>query len=224
MRENVPRTSKKRESSIVRQEQIIDAAQKLILRNGSEHVTIRRIAKEVGISEGAIYRHFKSKSDIFCLLLDNVGETLLGDIESSIIPNGTAIESLSNIMSTQLAAISKRHGMSFQIIAEVISLGDKKLNRQLADIMNKYLVRIKNLLAQGVESGVISEGIDPAAAALLFFGMVESISNYWTLNNYKFELEEKARPMWDIFQKAVTKNAVESSANIVVEAEAEIRS
>jgi AcrR family transcriptional regulator len=216
----MPRTSKRRESSSVRQEQIIDAAQKLILKNGSEHVTIRRIAKEVGISEGAIYRHFKSKSDIFCLLLDNVGENLLGDIESSIIPEGSVTESLSNIMSTQLSAISRRHGMSFQIIAEVISLGDRKLNRQLADIMNKYLVRIKNLLTQGIEAGVIKEDIDPDAAALLFFGMVESISNYWTLNNYKFGLEEKARPMWDIFQKAIAKPANKG----VLTTESEIRS
>ena len=216
----MPRTSKRRESSSVRQEQIIDAAQKLILKNGSEHVTIRRIAKEVGISEGAIYRHVKSKSDIFSLLLDNVGENLLEDIESSIIPEGSVTESLDNIISTQLATISKRHGMSFQIIAEVISLGDRKLNRQLADIMNKYLVRIKNLLTQGIEAGVIKEDIDPDAAALLFFGMVESISNYWTLNNYKFGLEEKAKPIWDILQKAITRKVDKP----VTAMESEIRS
>jgi AcrR family transcriptional regulator len=213
----MPRTTKKRESSSVRQEQIIEAAQKLILKNGSEHVTIRRIAKEVGISEGAIYRHFRSKSDIFSLLLENVGENLLGDIENSIIPEGSVTESLNNIISTQLTTISRRHGMSFQVIAEVISLGDKKLNRQLAEIMNKYLARIKSLLTQGVETGVIREDIDLDAAAMLFFGMVESLSNYWTLNNYKFALEDKARPMWDILHKSIINNG--AGFNIPVESE-----
>jgi AcrR family transcriptional regulator len=200
----MPRTTKRRESTTVRQEQIIEAAQKLILKYGSEHVTIRRIAKEVGISEGAIYRHFKSKSDIFCLLLDNVGESLLADIQQSIIPEGGIIESLDSILTTQIANIAKRHGMSFQIIAEVISLGDKKLNKQLSDIMNKYLIRLKSLLMHGVEAGEIRDDIDLEAAAMLFFGMVESLSNYWTLNNYKFSLEDRARPMWAIFRKAIT--------------------
>ena len=199
----MPRTSKRRESTSVRQEQIIDAAQKLILKYGSEHVTIRRIAKEVGISEGAIYRHFKSKSDIFCLLLDNVGENLLGDIEQSIIPEGGIIESLDGILTNQVANIAKRHGMSFQIIAEVISLGDRKLNKQLSDIMTKYLDRVKNLLAHGVETGEIRSDINLEATAMLFFGMVESLSNYWTLNNYKFNIEDKIGPMRDIFHKAV---------------------
>jgi TetR/AcrR family fatty acid metabolism transcriptional regulator len=216
----MPRTTRRRESTSVRQEQIIDAAQKLILKNGSEHVTIRRIAKEVGISEGAIYRHFKSKSDIFCLLLDNVGENLLGDIESSIITEGSVTESLHNILLTQLATINKRHGMSFQVIAEVISLGDRKLNRQLAEIMSKYLVRIKNLLIKGVEIGEFRGDIDPEAAAMLYFGMVESVSNYWTLNNYKFVLEEKMKPMWDIFQMAIAKLVDKA----VIVTESEIRS
>ena len=93
--------------------------------------------------------------------------------------------------------------MSFQIIAEVISLGDRKLNKQLADIMNKYLSRIKNLLAHGIETGEIRNDIDLDATAMLIFGMVESLSNYWTLNNYKFNIEDKIVPMRDIFHKAV---------------------
>ncbi len=199
----MPRTSSRRESTSVRQEQIIEAAQKLILKYGSEHVTIRRIAKEVGISEGAIYRHFKSKSDIFCLLLDNVGESLLADIQQSIIPEGSIMESLESVLTTQIANIAKRHGMSFQIIAEVISLGDKRLNRQLSDIMSKYLSRVESLLASGVQTGEIRGDIDLEAAAMLFFGMVESLSNYWTLSNYKFSLEDKTRPMWALFRKAI---------------------
>jgi len=199
----MPRTTSKRKSTSIRQEQIIEAAQKLILKYGSEHVTIRRIAKEVGISEGAIYRHFKSKSDIFCLLLDNVGENLLGDIEQSIIPEGSIMESLESVLTTEIANIAKRHGMSFQIIAEVISLGDKRLNRQLSDIMSKYLNRVESLLESGVKTGEIRGDIDLEAAAMLFFGMVESLSNYWTLSNYKFSLEDRTRPMWAIFRKAI---------------------
>jgi len=52
--------TKGRRSTTVRKKQIMDAARKLIMRSGSEHVTIKNMAKAVGISDGAIYRHFKS--------------------------------------------------------------------------------------------------------------------------------------------------------------------
>ena len=44
------------------------------------------------------------------------------------------------------------------------------------------------------------------AAALFFFGMMGSVSNYWTLSGYAFDLEEKIKPMWDIFQRAIVKS------------------
>ena len=44
---------------------------------GSEHITMKGIASEVGISEAAIYRHFNEKRDILLLLVDDVGANLL---------------------------------------------------------------------------------------------------------------------------------------------------
>ena len=52
--------AQKRKSTAVRKQQIIEAARKLIIKSGSEHLTVRSIAKEVNITEAAIYRHFKS--------------------------------------------------------------------------------------------------------------------------------------------------------------------
>ncbi len=74
----------KRRNTEVRQKQIINAAREMIVKNGSEHVTIRRIARAVGISEAAIYRHFKSKADILYLLADHIEENLVGDIERAL--------------------------------------------------------------------------------------------------------------------------------------------
>jgi len=52
----------KRKETAVRQKEIISAARKLIVKYGSEHVTVKRMANEIGVSEAAIYRHFKSKT------------------------------------------------------------------------------------------------------------------------------------------------------------------
>ena len=66
-----------RQNTTVRKKQIMAAARKLIMRSGSEHVTVRNMAKEVGISQAAIYRHFKSKTEILSFLADSVADGLL---------------------------------------------------------------------------------------------------------------------------------------------------
>jgi AcrR family transcriptional regulator len=50
-------------------DKILEAAEKLLLLKGSAHVTTKEIAREVGLSESALYRHFDHKEDIFFALI-----------------------------------------------------------------------------------------------------------------------------------------------------------
>src|SRR5260370_5310446 len=50
-------------------QKILDAAEKLILWKGLARVTTKEIARETGLSEGALYRHFDHKEEIFFALL-----------------------------------------------------------------------------------------------------------------------------------------------------------
>ena len=66
-----------RRSTTVRRKQIIDTARKLIIKKGSENLTIRGIAQEMGFTESAIYRHFRSKLEILSLLVNDILDSLL---------------------------------------------------------------------------------------------------------------------------------------------------
>ena len=192
-------------STLVRQQQIIDAARKLIVKYGSEHLTVRRIAKEVGISEAAIYRHFKSKKEILFFLADQVTYSLLEGIDKARTGNDTSLESIDNILKNHLSAIEQKQGMSFQVIAEIISLGDKKLNKKVSDDIVSYIERLKGLLADGVKSGLVREDIDLEAAATLLFGMIQGLVNIWALSNYKFNLLVRYSSLWNVFKESVIK-------------------
>lgn len=197
---------KKRQNSSVRQEQIIDAARKLVVKYGSEHVTVGRIAKEVGISEGAIYRHFKSKRDVLSGLADRLADDLLEDITKSSARGSTSLELIDTRLSSHLSTIHQRKGISFQVIAEIISLGDKKLNRKISDVINNYISGLKSLLSEGVKSGEVREDADIEAAAMLLFGMIQGLVNIWALSNYNFNLEEKYTQLWNVFREAIIKH------------------
>ncbi|MDQ2907427.1 MAG: TetR/AcrR family transcriptional regulator [Ktedonobacteraceae bacterium] len=50
-------------------QKILDAAEKLILLRGLTRVTTKEIAREIGLTEGALYRHFDHKEEIFFALM-----------------------------------------------------------------------------------------------------------------------------------------------------------
>lgn len=192
-------------TTAVRKDQIVNAAKKLIIKHGSENLTIRAIAHEVGLSEGALYRHFKSKRDILSLLADTIEADLLGDIKVSNIEGESYSKILDNILRGHLSAIKQRQGISFQVIAMCISFGDKKLNKRLSEIINKYIEEIKSLLRRGVESGELRENLDLDGTALLFFGMIQSLVNIWALSNYEMNLEESYESTWNALKECIKK-------------------
>jgi AcrR family transcriptional regulator len=192
-----------RENTQVRQKQIVSAARRLIVKYGSEHVTVRRMAKEIGVTEGAIYRHFRSKSDVLLFLIDDIEETLIGDIEKNTKKGLGTLATLENIMIDHISSIQQRKGVSFQVIAEIISLGDKKLNSKIYGVIEKYIEQIKAILEGGMTSGFVRRDADLDSAALLFFSMTQGLVNLWSLSHYKFDLLEKYKTLWTVYCKAI---------------------
>ncbi len=198
----VPRKIQKRQNTQLRRKQIINALRKLIIEYGSENVTVRRIAKEIRVSQGAIYRHFKSKREILSFLVDYIEETLLHDVESQNRGN-SILEFLEKILKNHISGIEQRRGVSFLVVAEIVSLGDKRLNKQIFEVLNKYIGHIKDILVQGIRSGEIKKDVDPDAAATIFFGLIQGMVTIWALSNYGFALEKRYLGFWNFFQQAL---------------------
>ena len=53
-------------------EKILLTALQLFARDGYEAVSVRNIAEELGITKGALYRHYKNKRDIFDSIVDRM--------------------------------------------------------------------------------------------------------------------------------------------------------
>ena len=196
----------KRENTEVRQQQIIDAAAILIFKYGSEHLTVKKIAAEVGISEAAIYRHFKSKKTILSFLLNHIEEALLKDISPETVANApVTLDVIEKIIRSHFSKIGMRKGISFQVIAEIISLGDRTLNKQASRTIEKYISRLKELLADGVRDGDVRQDIDLEASATLLFALIQGLVNIWSLSTSSFKLVEKFTSLWGVYREAVAR-------------------
>jgi AcrR family transcriptional regulator len=194
---------KRRKTTGVRKDQIVIAAKKLIIKKGSENVTVRAIAKEVGLSEGAIYRHFKSKRDILSLLVDYIEKDWVNELTLSTSHVDSSLSKLDNLFKAHISAIKQRQGLTFQVVAEIVSLGDKKLNQKISGTISRYMTSIQELLSTGVQTGELRKDLDLGGASLLFFGMIQGLVNVWALSNYDFDIVEKSLNLWQTFRESI---------------------
>lgn len=194
----------KRRSTEIRKKQIVEAARKLISKKGSEHLTVRSIAKEVSITEAAIYRHFRSKREILSFLMDHIMASMLAEVDKMMVTQPASLEALKAVLHLHLSEIEQRRGMTFQVIAEIISLGDKKLNREVYEKLTAYIDRLKSLLDECERYGFLRPNLDRHASALLLFGMIQGLVNIWALSNYGFDLSEKFDSLWSIYHASIS--------------------
>ena len=58
-------------------EKILEGAKTLFLLNGYERTNLREICASAGMTNGAFYRHFESKEDLFCKLVEPCAKELI---------------------------------------------------------------------------------------------------------------------------------------------------
>ena len=190
--------------SELRRHQIVQTARKIVATQGMAFFTIQELAREVGVSEGAIYRHFKSKDEILLVLIQDIEHALLDAISESARPGEGALDQLRHLLQRHFRPLERRYGVSFVIVAEALRFADSQVKQATRLMVERYLETIAAILKAGVEEGELDEGVDPGAAALMFFGMIQASVTLWSFSNRAHPLAEHRASLWDMFKNALT--------------------
>jgi AcrR family transcriptional regulator len=186
-----------------RRKQIVEAARKIIATNGMEALTIRELAKEVGISEGNIYNHFASKKDVLQLLIEDTGETLMDTVEKAISEKQAPLDRLENVLKSHLSYVEQKRGVSLIVISETLQCADKDLKKRMFDVVTSYISRIEQLLAAAIKSGQVSRSINRSWAALTFFALIHATVTLWALSDSSFSLASRHKLLWESYRESL---------------------
>ena len=112
-------------------QKILDATQKLIQLRGLSRVTTKEIARETGLSEGALYRHFEHKEEVFFAIIAQHLPTLLGSFGTHLPGTADIQTNLKAIMLAAMDYFGKLIPMSASFLADTKLLAQyrKKLSQ-----------------------------------------------------------------------------------------------
>lgn len=192
-------------STDIRREQIVSATLKVIAEKGVRGLTTAVIAKEAGISEGNLYRHFRSKEEILSATVEKISEGLkqnLGKVfEASSADTPRA--KLKKIYLLHLDYIERNEGIPRLIFSEEIHLGNDALKQKLLHAINSYSKRLEVLIKDGQKNKSIKKGINPKAAAFMMIGMVQVTVVRWSLSGLGFSLVNEGTKLWRNYEHCI---------------------
>ncbi|MDA0676392.1 MAG: TetR/AcrR family transcriptional regulator [Chloroflexi bacterium] len=193
--------------------QILTASRELIAPGGVGALTIRAIARKVGVTEAAIYRHVDSKDHVLVLLLEDVRQSVLGTIEEATAPHVSAIDKLEHVLQHHLSFIESRRGISFVVIAEAAQFQEQSVRNAGRKLVEDYLKVVEGFIREGIESGKVNPAINPSAAATIFFGMVQASVTRWLFDSSAHPLTENVLSLWKLYRASLmAPGSVESAS------------
>ncbi len=168
-------------------ELILEEALKLFSERGIKETTIRDIARAVGITEGAIYRHFNSKDQIVYELFEIYSGKLYESIEEVIRKYGDDKERFKKVVETFLDFTFKNpDAFKYMNIFHYLRGNEVRKFKKIPFVL------IKDLIEDLYKRGILK--LEPEYALAVFTGTLERVFLYKTMGILKGKKKDiKAR-------------------------------
>lgn len=152
-------------------EAVIDLAGE---QNPSE-ITTTAIAQRMGLTQGALFRHFPSKDAILQAVMSWVAERLLTRIDKAAEGASSPIVALESIFMAHISFVVEHPGVPRMLFGE-LQRSQETLPKQIAQtLIRHYIKRLRRLLKGGRAQGELDAGLDVEAAAILFIGTIQGL-------------------------------------------------
>jgi AcrR family transcriptional regulator len=163
-----------RQPTEVRRRQIAEAALVIISRDGLGRFTTAAIAAEIGISEGALFRHFGNKAEIVEAAVELI-EELLGEFPLS--SNTDPITQLGTFFRARVELMRRRPGV-FRILfsQQLAQAASAESVARLRRLQQRSLQFVRSRLEQAAELGLLKPGLQVPALVLIIQGSALAVA------------------------------------------------
>ncbi len=176
-----------------RQEDILEKSIQLIAEKGIQGFTTKNLSKAIGISEPAIYRHFKGKTEILLTILDNFKQ--MANMLSGMMAENkmNAKGKISFMFNNMVGMFTENPAMVSVIFSEEIFKNEDILRNKIVEILNKNEETVERIIKNGQKNNEIRKDINEKTLALMIMGSLRLLVKKWDLENYKFNLKSEGK-------------------------------
>ncbi|HKU71135.1 MAG TPA: nucleoid occlusion factor SlmA, partial [Burkholderiales bacterium] len=143
-----------------RRDQILQSVAQMLENPAGEKVTTAALAARLGVSEAALYRHFRGKAEMFEGLIEFIEHALFGLINKITTDEKSGVRQVESIIAILLAFAQKNRGMTRVLIGDVLVNEDERLQARINQLHERLEAALKQALRFGVSQKEIAEDVD----------------------------------------------------------------
>lgn len=194
---------RKRLGADERREEIIRVTLDLAGRQGVDDVTTQDMAEAMGVTQGAVFRHFPSKDAIWLAVMQWVRDRLMSVLGRAAAEGRDPLDALQRMFFAHIDFIAGKPAIPRLLMSEHLHGRSTVLRKLVTEILLGFEARIAGLLEAARDQGLARRDLDTHAAATLYLGLIQGLVLQASILRGQRELRAEAARTFPIFLQAI---------------------
>lgn len=178
-----------------RREQILQSLAKM-LQHPSQKITTAALAKEVGVSEAALYRHFPSKARMFEGLIGFIEETIFSRVTTITKVEPNSIKQCEQVLTLVLAFVERNPGMARILTGDALAGESDRLRQRINQFFERLETQIKQILREAEAKDGLRTATTAGASANLMLAATEGRVRQFVRSEFRKKPTEQWADQW----------------------------
>ncbi len=186
-----------------RQASIVAAALKLAIDASPAQITTAAIAEAVGVTQGAVFKHFPTKEAIWLAAMKWVREQLLAALAQAAESQSSPIDALDAMFRAHVDFVVRHPGVPRFIFHELQQPHDSPAKQEVRGVLQAYRKLLLGILEQAERQHLVAHELDREAAATMFVGIVQGLVMQAMLNGKPALMRAQAERVFALYLRAI---------------------
>lgn len=187
-----------------RREEILQALAMMLESNeGASRITTAKLAKQVGVSEAALYRHFPSKARMFEGLIEFIEDSLMSRINRILDDEKDTLNRIKMVIQLLLVFAERNPGLTRIMTGHALMFE----NERLRDRINQLFEKIETQFRQVLRERKLREGksfpVDERILASQMLGQIEGSFCRFVRSDFKYKPTDNFDEYWALLNAQI---------------------
>lgn len=185
-----------------RQQQIVKTAIKLIAEKGIQNLTTKNLAKEIGITEPALYRHFSNKLEILKAVIAYFQINMQPALEK-LNKSVNSLNKIESFILEHLKIISQNPDFAKAIFSEANFQNEEDLILKMNKMMNQSHKILEIVVQSGQDKNEICSDVSSLSMVRVIIGSMRLLVTQWSMSGMIFNLETEGKQLSDDIRRLI---------------------
>ncbi|PKM43655.1 MAG: nucleoid occlusion factor SlmA [Gammaproteobacteria bacterium HGW-Gammaproteobacteria-1] len=186
-----------------RRQQILEALAHELETSPGERITTASLARAVGVSEAALYRHFPSKAKMFEGLIEFLEDTVFGLVNRILAEEKDVVTRCEKIMGVLLGFSARNPGITRILVGDALVGETERLRVRVGQFYDRIETQFKQVLREGELAGRLPSGAPAAAMAGLLVAAAHGRMAQFVRSGFKRSPLELWEQQWPLLARGL---------------------